>query len=174
MTGQRPPIDPIGPLRGPIRGLGEISTGPGQGGGAAPRGRPLRRSAPGEADAEAEEPVDRVSIQEPRSAPRKGQSRAMQVTLEVLGGPWDGKIFTFSRSSDIGRDDTADISIPLDKFISRRHARILVAEPECFLDDLGSTNGTVFEGRRLTRRGILSPGDLFKVGHTWVEINWQA
>jgi len=96
----------------------------------------------------------------------------MNIRLEVLSGPFDGKIFTITKSSDIGRDPAAPLSLPLDRFLSRRHARILVAEPECFLEDLDSTNGTFIKDDRLKGRIILSNGDRFKVGQTVLEIAW--
>lgn len=97
----------------------------------------------------------------------------MKVTLEVMSGPMDGQVFNFHKSVGIGRDDTNEIPLPLDKFISRRHARILVIEPECFLEDLGSTNGTFVDEERLRGRILLERGKLFRVGKTWLQIEWQ-
>lgn len=96
----------------------------------------------------------------------------MKVTMEVLSGPMDGEVFNFSRSVEIGRDTSADVPIQVDKFISRRHARILLVEPECFLEDLDSTNGTFVNDQRLKGRTVLKSGQMFKVGKTWVQISW--
>ena len=46
----------------------------------------------------------------------------------------------------IGRAPTADICIPLE-VVSRRHAQILAGDDGYLLTDLGSTNGTVCDGR---------------------------
>ena len=96
----------------------------------------------------------------------------MDVTLELLSGPLDGQVFNFTRTVDIGRDTSCEVPVPVDKFISRRHARILVVEPECFLEDLDSTNGTYVEEKRLKGRVILSKGQMFRVGKTWMQIDW--
>jgi len=96
----------------------------------------------------------------------------MKVNLELLSGPLDGEIFNFTKTIDIGRDNTCEVPIPVDKFISRRHARILVVEPECFLEDMESTNGTFINDERLRGRIVLQNGQVFRVGKTWMQINW--
>jgi len=96
----------------------------------------------------------------------------MKVNLELLSGPLDGSVFNFGNSVDIGRDNGCEVPIPVDKFISRRHARILVVEPECFLEDLDSTNGTFINDQRLQGRIVLQKGQTFRVGKTWMTIDW--
>ncbi|MCL5036902.1 MAG: FHA domain-containing protein [Chloroflexi bacterium] len=97
----------------------------------------------------------------------------MKVYLEVLGGPLDGQIYTFNKSIDMGRDPTCGISITTDNYISRRHARLLVIEPEAFLEDLNSTNGTFIEGEQLKGRIVLKNGQYFRVGKTDMQVTWK-
>ncbi|MCL5773513.1 MAG: FHA domain-containing protein [Firmicutes bacterium] len=96
----------------------------------------------------------------------------MKVKVEILSGPEDGQEYSITKSSDIGRDSANPIALTFDKFLSRRHSRILVAEPECFLEDIGSTNGTFIDGERLTGRILLENGKVFKVGQTWLQVSW--
>lgn len=96
----------------------------------------------------------------------------VKITLEILSGPLDGQVFNFNKTVEIGRDDKCDIPIKVDKFISRHHARIMVVEPECFLEDLDSTNGTFIDDERLRKRVILNNGHTFRVGKTWMQIDW--
>ncbi|MDQ7823042.1 MAG: FHA domain-containing protein [Candidatus Eremiobacteraeota bacterium] len=96
----------------------------------------------------------------------------MKANIEVLSGPTDGETFSFKSSFDIGRDKTSNISLPMDRYISRRHARVLLAEPECFLEDLASTNGTFVNNARVHGRIILNNGQIFRVGRTWLQIEW--
>jgi len=49
--------------------------------------------------------------------------------------------------------------------VSRRHARILVADGRATLEDLGSKNGTFVRGQRLTSPTTLSDGDEILLGH---------
>lgn len=49
----------------------------------------------------------------------------------------------------IGRDDAADVRLPV-KAVSRRHAEIYWSQGRWFIRDLGSTNGTIVDGERIT------------------------
>ena len=48
--------------------------------------------------------------------------------------------------------------------VSRRHARILVADGKATLEDLGSKNGTFLRDKRLTAPSTLSDGDEIRLG----------
>lgn len=96
----------------------------------------------------------------------------MNIRLEMMSGAQDGEVFKIRKSSTIGREKTNEIPLQFDRFISRRHARLLVAEPDVFLDDLGSTNGTFYDGDRVNSRILLKNNDYFRVGRTWVLISW--
>ena len=48
--------------------------------------------------------------------------------------------------------------------VSRRHARILVADGKATLEDLESKNGTFLRGKRLTAPSTLSDGDEIRLG----------
>ena len=97
----------------------------------------------------------------------------MKVYLEAIGGPMDGQRYTFKKSITLGRDPNCDIPINLDNYLSRRHASILVIPPECFLEDLGSSNGTFINDERLTKRVLLQNGQKFRIGKTLMEIKWE-
>lgn len=64
----------------------------------------------------------------------------------------------------IGRSSQAQIQIDHES-VSRRHARIVLADSGVALSDLGSTNGTYVNDEAITERG-LGNGDLIKVGRT--------
>ncbi len=94
----------------------------------------------------------------------------MKVTLEVTSGPMDGHIFQFNRHAEMGRE--AQLRISVDRFISRRHARLECDANRVILEDLNSTNGTFVEGERLEGRTELHNGQFFRIGRTWVLITW--
>jgi DNA-binding winged helix-turn-helix (wHTH) protein len=48
--------------------------------------------------------------------------------------------------------------------VSRRHARILLAQDQVTLEDLGSKNGTYLNERRLEAPAVLDDGDTFRLG----------
>lgn len=63
----------------------------------------------------------------------------------------------------IGRDESADLRIP-DLTVSKRHARVESgADGTVRLQDLGSTNGTTFDGKPITSVQLY-PGDQIEVG----------
>jgi hypothetical protein len=48
--------------------------------------------------------------------------------------------------------------------VSRRHARLTIAAPHAYLEDLGSKNGTFLHGRRIASKAALADGDAFHLG----------
>lgn len=96
----------------------------------------------------------------------------MKVNIEVLSGPSDGESYSFRNSFAIGRDSSSELSLSLDKFISRHHAKIYLNDNECVLEDLNSTNGTFVDNSRLSGKVKLSKGQVFRVGRTWLQIAW--
>ncbi len=82
----------------------------------------------------------------------------------------DGHIFQFNNSCDIGRE--GQLKLPVDRFISRRHARLHLQGATVFLEDLSSTNGTFVDDERLEGQTELSNGKVFRIGRTWLEITW--
>ncbi len=66
----------------------------------------------------------------------------------------------------IGRSSQAQVEL-LDPEVSRRHARLEFARGVVYLTDLGSSNGTFLNGKRLKSEGIeVRPGDDIDVGNT--------
>jgi len=63
----------------------------------------------------------------------------------------------------LGRDPEVAVWIDLNS-VSRRHARILVANGRATIEDLGSRNGTYVQGQRITKPTKLTTGDQIKVG----------
>ena len=62
-----------------------------------------------------------------------------------------------------GRDPAS--AIWLDRpSVSRSHARFTVEETSAWVEDLGSLNGTLVGGTRITRRVRLHPGDTIAIG----------
>ncbi|MEA2348450.1 MAG: hypothetical protein QOG62_2237 [Thermoleophilaceae bacterium] len=65
----------------------------------------------------------------------------------------------------LGRSAGADIQIE-DKFASNNHARLYTRAGAAYVEDLGSTNGTYLNGRRLNGSSPLAPGDSIRIGDT--------
>jgi hypothetical protein len=77
----------------------------------------------------------------------------------------DGRNYPLSIGSTvIGRGDQADLRLP-DVGISRRHARLDFDGAQVVLTDLGSTNGSMVNGQRVSAVA-LNPGDMIQIGTT--------
>lgn len=78
-------------------------------------------------------------------------------SLKGTSGDAAGKVFPLSGRQVIGQDSGCDIVID-DPMVSSRHAAIDVSGQKLNLTDLGSTNGTFVNGKRV-KESSLSPGD---------------
>jgi Protein of unknown function (DUF3662)/Inner membrane component of T3SS, cytoplasmic domain len=77
----------------------------------------------------------------------------------------DGRNYPLQMGSTvIGRGDQANLRLP-DVGISRRHARLDFDGGQVVLTDLGSTNGTMVNGQRVSAVA-LNPGDMIQLGTT--------
>ncbi|MCA9938020.1 MAG: FHA domain-containing protein, partial [Anaerolineales bacterium] len=85
--------------------------------------------------------------------------------LVVQTGPQVGEIYTITQDTvTLGRDPVSDIVVN-DPEVSRLHARITRGETGCEIQDLGSTNGTFLDGKRLSGDPVpLSAGQTVSVG----------
>src|SRR5688500_10543758 len=83
----------------------------------------------------------------------------------VLQGPDKGRRFELPDAPAlVGRDSR---QLPLtDNTVSRRHAELMPGDDGWVLRDLGSSNGTWINGRRVTNRYTLKLGDQIRVGRT--------
>lgn len=95
----------------------------------------------------------------------------MKVSLRVIAGPHTGRVFTFEQHETflIGRSESAHFCLPEDRYFSRHHCILEIAPPQCFLRDLGSTNGTFVNGQR-TESVYLKSGDHIQGGETIIEV----
>jgi hypothetical protein len=96
----------------------------------------------------------------------RGQEIAMQIqqvhTLVVTEGPMVGERYTlFGRVSTLGRSSNNTIVLESTQ-ISRYHAQIHLLPEGALIQDIGSTNGTFVNGRRLTEPVMLAHGDLIR------------
>jgi pSer/pThr/pTyr-binding forkhead associated (FHA) protein len=80
-----------------------------------------------------------------------------------------GLSFTVNGATVLGRSDQADVILE-DPYASEFHLRLVSQEGALTVSDLGSTNGTYVNGRRITTPTNLRRGDALQVGKTVMEI----
>jgi hypothetical protein len=86
--------------------------------------------------------------------------------LIVRRGPQPNQVYELGEEVvNLGRDITNNIVIN-DREVSRHHLRFTRGADGYTMEDLGSTNGTFINGRRLTGASPLKPGDMIGLGET--------
>ena len=91
--------------------------------------------------------------------------------LEIMNGPLDGKTWTFESEITIGRDDrVATACITIDRYVSRKHARLWDDGQTLRIADLASRNGTRLGGAAVNGATALELGVPFTVGRTLLRV----
>ena len=86
--------------------------------------------------------------------------------LVVRRGPQPNQAFEISKEvTTLGRDITNDIVLN-DRETSRHHLRLMRSGDTMTIEDLGSTNGTFVNGKRLSGVTPLQNGDMIGLGET--------
>ena len=104
----------------------------------------------------------------PRREQRGPDLRAgVDPRLEVVAamGLDPGTAFELGEGATMGRADGSDIPVD-DAFASSVHARIFPRGQFMYIEDMGSTNGTYLNGRRLRAAERLKVGDTVRIGET--------
>lgn len=77
--------------------------------------------------------------------------------LRGVSGVTFGKIYPVHGTMVIGRQSECEIAIPSEE-VSRKHAELKVTPDGVMVEDMGSSNGTYVNDRRVTRQ-LMKPGD---------------
>jgi len=80
-----------------------------------------------------------------------------------------GTSYTVTSETTIGRGAGCNIAID-DSFASSVHARLFMRDGSLWLEDLGSTNGTLCNGKTISAPVLVGFGDLVGVGGTVLEL----
>jgi len=120
--------------------------------------RPARAGTGGRQRAPA--PAPRPPSKRSKKAPRK---------VAVVEGPLKGQSYDLGEELTMGRAEKCHIVVD-DTYVSQVHARIYANGETYVVEDLGSTNGTYLNRRRITSPEELSRGDRVKIGKTVLEM----
>ena len=107
----------------------------------------------------------------PAKAPRQPKRGRGTPTKLVLLDERGSRVSThrLAGTLNIGRGSSASIR-PNDTYISTEHARIHNRNGSWVVEDLGSTNGTYLNQRKVTVPTEIAPGDRIRVGKTVIEV----
>jgi pSer/pThr/pTyr-binding forkhead associated (FHA) protein len=98
------------------------------------------------------------------------RSEGFAAEVVVLTGDGDPERVRLRPQGHVfGRSQDADIPID-DPYASEFHARLGVQDDKVMVHDLGSTNGTYVNGRRVTSPRSVVRGDTVQIGKTILEV----
>jgi ABC-2 type transport system ATP-binding protein len=111
----------------------------------------------------------------PAALPAVQVTRVKQIPalpmLVFLAGELQGTTMPAGAQLVVGRElGAADVILDQDEAVSRRHAAFSPAGSGLTIQDMGSTNGTLVNGRRLTGTAALHTGDRVQIGDTVIEV----
>jgi pSer/pThr/pTyr-binding forkhead associated (FHA) protein len=105
-------------------------------------------------------------------APSTGKSRSRGgAQLYLLEPPArNGEVYALADEVTVGRAPGCGVVLEEDTFVSQVHARLFRRGRETYVEDLGSTNGTLVNGERISEVTRLHRGDQVQFGNTLAEI----
>ena len=82
----------------------------------------------------------------------------------------NGEVYPLAEEVTVGRAPGCGVVLEEDTFVSQVHARLFRRGRETYVEDLGSTNGTLVNGERISEVTRLQRGDQVQFGNTLAEI----
>jgi hypothetical protein len=104
----------------------------------------------------------------PRSEARR-RRRALRELVFLEPPALAGNANALAAETTIGRGSGCTIVIE-DHFISSVHTRVFQREDNWLVEDLGSTNGTYLNRRKVTGAAVIHRGDQIQVGNAIMEV----
>ncbi len=130
------------------------------------------RTTPGDPTVAAPSPLD--AGDQPRQARHSSPAGSARQRRPVRrhGTESGARASTFAVGDEItiGRAATCTIGMPDDSFVSQLHARVYRDAGSTMIEDLGSTNGTYVNGKRVTAPEQVTKGDRVQIGSTVFEV----
>ncbi|MGI9022853.1 MAG: FHA domain-containing protein FhaB/FipA [Acidimicrobiales bacterium] len=80
-----------------------------------------------------------------------------------------GQTYELGDELTMGRAEGCQVTID-DTYVSQLHARLFRRDNQYFVEDLGSTNGTYLNRRKVTAPAAIRKGDRLQVGKTVLEL----
>jgi hypothetical protein len=99
--------------------------------------------------------------------PKAGAAPGLKVraTLDVVYGDGRRQAFTIQQATTVLGRDSRNAVVLDDSSVSARHAEITVSASGFLIRDLGSSNGTLVNGRKVTESPLFA-GDVIQLGST--------
>ncbi len=104
----------------------------------------------------------------PRRAP--GSRKHGPLVLRLVAPPeLKGRSYPLAEEITVGRAAGCQVTID-DTYASQLHARVFLRDGQVYVEDLGSTNGTYLNRRKVTGPMQVQRGDKLQIGNTVLEL----
>ncbi|MBA3956696.1 MAG: FHA domain-containing protein [Acidimicrobiia bacterium] len=104
-----------------------------------------------------------------RRSPMRRERKSSQLTVVEPAG-MKGRTYDLGEELTVGRAAGCQVTLD-DNYVSQLHARIFTRDGMLFVEDLGSTNGTYLNTRRVSGPEAMKRGDQLKIGSTVMELS---
>jgi pSer/pThr/pTyr-binding forkhead associated (FHA) protein len=109
------------------------------------------------------------AVPEPRAAAAsRGRRAPTSVVVHATEGAKPDTV-RLTGPTDVGRASSCAITVD-DTYVSQQHARFFSRDGSWFVEDLGSTNGTYVNDRRISEPAEVHAGDVVRMGKTVLEL----
>lgn len=116
------------------------------------------------------ETVPAKSRRETRRETRRAVKQQPGKRLAVVEPPaMKGRTYELADDVTLGRAAGCQVTLD-DTYASQMHARLFTREGQIFVEDLGSTNGTYLNRRKVQGPMVMKRGDKLQVGNTVMEL----
>ena len=116
--------------------------------------------------------VEAPTKQRRERAPRRvgGRKQGGPVLRLVAPAELKGRAFPLGEEVTLGRAAGCQVTID-DTYASQLHARVFLRDGQVYVEDLGSTNGTYLNRRKVTGPMVVKRGDKLQIGNTVLELS---
>ena len=117
-------------------------------------------------------PVGAVAVGPVAAPTEKGRkSRKVLVTTLTVVEPAEqrGRTYPLGDELTVGRAPGCQVVVD-DTYASQIHARVFARDGQLMVEDLGSTNGTLLNKKKVTGPTVMRRGDRLQVGTTVMEL----
>ena len=107
-----------------------------------------------------------------RKGARRTRARERKPPKLTVVEPADqaGQTYALGDELTVGRAAGCQITLD-DTYASQIHARIFTRDHQLYVEDLGSTNGTYLNRRKVAAPMVVSRGDQIQIGSTVMEVS---
>jgi hypothetical protein len=116
-----------------------------------------------------EAPAAKASRRERRPA-KQGRQRGGPPQLRILEpAAQKGRSYALADELTVGRAAGCQVTLE-DTYASQLHARVFTRDGQFYVEDLGSTNGTYLNRRKVSGPMVMQRGDKLQIGNTVMEL----